>query len=785
MAIVGVATPANYTVTPGTTVAGTVSLSDAAGGLLLAGESLQFNGYVYDADGHLLAEFSESFADPVVSLSLPGTATAALGPSTSSWALYVSRYSSDPARQNFGVKVVAGVATIAGGASAVPGSDLYVTGIAASVTPGQYTATLSDASTFNVDLTALEEKSSPNTPGNSVAVMDLGDIANDGDTKGPAATTVDVASDFVITQTSGDHQMYLNAPTVTAGARLITLRSGAASTGKIKLSGRTLNPGETVALLWGGAGVGWTPVGAAGIKHWSPVTPYTVDEYVNADNKIYIVVSAHTSAATVAADVLAGRLVEVSPGAVDVVERITATQASLAPGVYDLDSSGGAFSITLADTVGEWEFHNTARTFGTNNVTLVSGGTKTFTNPAGAQVVGDFVLDVSGQEVGVLHTEAGNTYRVSFAGSVLSPSAGPVVAGGVVFGNGTIQVQDVTNLFFDDATNRLGVGTNAPASKLTIEGDGFANPNNVGVRLTNSGASARSFMLAARSDGGAGGRFAVSDETAGAVRLTVGSNGFVGIGEEGPAARLHIRGDSNGNANQAATRYTNDGPGGHSFNVGTRGDGGAQRFFVSDETAGAERFAVRGDNGQTYINTSANNQMIAGIPNASLNIQAGDTNLGLNVRGNGGSSAVNIQTPTGGDSVFVSFKNDNGSAGAHKGEIGYVTFSNAVYYSTSSDARLKEDTGEQPAGLDELLGLKVRKYTWKRTGAVAEGFFAQELDEVVPAAVVPGTDEVDENGNLVKPWQVDYGKLTPILVKAVQQLSAKVDELTARMEALS
>ena len=39
-----------------------------------------------------------------------------------------------------------------------------------------------------------------------------------------------------------------------------------------------------------------------------------------------------------------------------------------------------------------------------------------------------------------------------------------------------------------------------------------------------------------------------------------------------------------------------------------------------------------------------------------------------------------------------------------------------------------------------------------------EGFFAQELAEIVPSAVSVGDDELDENGNLKNPWGVDYGK---------------------------
>ena len=48
-----------------------------------------------------------------------------------------------------------------------------------------------------------------------------------------------------------------------------------------------------------------------------------------------------------------------------------------------------------------------------------------------------------------------------------------------------------------------------------------------------------------------------------------------------------------------------------------------------------------------------------------------------------------------------------------------------------------------------------------------------------------GTDELDHNGNLKNPWGVDYGKLTPILVKAVQELTARVEELEKQLKAVN
>ena len=50
------------------------------------------------------------------------------------------------------------------------------------------------------------------------------------------------------------------------------------------------------------------------------------------------------------------------------------------------------------------------------------------------------------------------------------------------------------------------------------------------------------------------------------------------------------------------------------------------------------------------------------------------------------------------------------------------------------------------------------------------GFIAQELYEVFPQAV-SGTPEGDVN---TEPMGVDYGQLTPLLVKAIQELNERV-----------
>lgn len=107
-----------------------------------------------------------------------------------------------------------------------------------------------------------------------------------------------------------------------------------------------------------------------------------------------------------------------------------------------------------------------------------------------------------------------------------------------------------------------------------------------------------------------------------------------------------------------------------------------------------------------------------------------------------------------------------------------------VTYATSSDIRLKENVETAPAALEKVLGIAVRSFDWKVDEAhVDYGFIAQELYQVVPEAVGKG-DDTEELTDPKGTWQVEYGRLTPILVKAIQEQQSLITSLTERITAL-
>jgi hypothetical protein len=110
--------------------------------------------------------------------------------------------------------------------------------------------------------------------------------------------------------------------------------------------------------------------------------------------------------------------------------------------------------------------------------------------------------------------------------------------------------------------------------------------------------------------------------------------------------------------------------------------------------------------------------------------------------------------------------------------IGSITQSGttAVLYNTTSDYRLKESVKPLNGGLARVNALKPSIYNWKSDGSTGEGFLAHELAEVVPFAVSGEKDAMNADGT-IKSQGIDMSRVVPILVAAIQELTAEVNAL--------
>jgi hypothetical protein len=113
------------------------------------------------------------------------------------------------------------------------------------------------------------------------------------------------------------------------------------------------------------------------------------------------------------------------------------------------------------------------------------------------------------------------------------------------------------------------------------------------------------------------------------------------------------------------------------------------------------------------------------------------------------------------------------------GTITRVAGTSAVSYNTTSDQRLKSNIADSESVIDKLMAVKVRQFDWTEGDLHQDyGFIAQELEPTLSGVVTKGKTDEDM-------WQMDYAKLTPHLVKAIQELKAINDTQTTTINALT
>ena len=94
-----------------------------------------------------------------------------------------------------------------------------------------------------------------------------------------------------------------------------------------------------------------------------------------------------------------------------------------------------------------------------------------------------------------------------------------------------------------------------------------------------------------------------------------------------------------------------------------------------------------------------------------------------------------------------------------------------------SDARLKTDIST----INDALGIcgKLRgvSYKWLKNNEPGIGVIAQEVEQVIPEVVLTNVTTDPATGEETEVKSVDYGKIVGVLINAINELKAEVDEL--------
>jgi hypothetical protein len=256
-------------------------------------------------------------------------------------------------------------------------------------------------------------------------------------------------------------------------------------------------------------------------------------------------------------------------------------------------------------------------------------------------------------------------------------------------------------------------------------------------------------------------------------RMRIDSSGNVGIGTDSPASQLHVDGNFAGPL------------------VTIHNTGGASAAYagLEVETSTTGTYVQRWLNaGSELARVAATGYLMIGTTSTAIGSSSGAGNEGVFLGGslgnaiavsNGGCLDLNRKTTNG---TILEFR-FNGSS------VGSIS-SNAN--SLPSDRNFKKDIEDLNIGLDLITKLNPVSYNYKidsdgtpkMYGLIAQDL-EQSLEEVgVDKNSVQLLQHKPNDNEKESDYSLDYLKLTPILIKAIQEQQTIIESLEARITAL-
>ena len=230
-------------------------------------------------------------------------------------------------------------------------------------------------------------------------------------------------------------------------------------------------------------------------------------------------------------------------------------------------------------------------------------------------------------------------------------------------------------------------------------------------------------------------------------------------------------------------------------------EGGIDRDFRVEGVSAANALFIQGSDGKVGIGTASPLELLevnSSTADAGIRVESGSgQNAYLRLAGNDGANNVWQLRATAGTvfelarwtgatyTGYMTVKSDGkvGIGTATPGEILEVNGTiECVHVTETSDTRCKENIVDvEGTSTEKIKALKARAWDWKDSDKGSTiGFVAQELEQVIPEAVVTHPEMIDEEtGETIKDERkaIVPTVILTHLVKTVQELEARISEL--------